>query len=171
MNSFPADAIHLDPYQGFIDTKKELNLRFGFRLGTMNLLIRNPDGCEILKKQKVFPLPNTPTWVKGLINHHGVLIPVIDIRVHIASKSNTTNDQTMIAIGTGADIFAFDIDGLPVTIDLDQQELTATEHMPADISDILRPHIIQTYQLDGKAWYEIDYQKFVTGLFADTQPN
>ncbi len=169
MNNLSADTAHFDPYQGFIDTDKELNLRFGFRLGEINLLVRPSDNCEILKIQQIYPVPNKPNWVAGLINYHGLLIPVIDLYAHIsATQTITSLKKILLSIGDGADAFAIFVDGLPVTIDNNEEELRITSNSAEETPAIFNQHIINIYQQGNSTWHEIDYQSLITDLFDKT---
>jgi len=81
-----------------------------FILGKMKYAIELPKIREILTyPDMITPLPNTTSWVKGLINLRGEVVPILDVRVkfntgEIIYDENTaviaviTNDNRMLGI-------------------------------------------------------------------------
>lgn len=52
---------------------------------------------EIIRLQKITPVPQTPAFVKGVINLRGRVIPVVDLRVKFAVKAEFA-DRTCIVV-------------------------------------------------------------------------
>jgi purine-binding chemotaxis protein CheW len=52
---------------------------------------------EIIRLQKITPVPQTPEFVKGVINLRGRVIPVVDLRVKFGLKAEFT-ERTCIAV-------------------------------------------------------------------------
>jgi len=52
---------------------------------------------EIIRLQKITPVPQLPEFVKGVINLRGRVIPVIDLRVKFGLKAEIT-DRTCIVV-------------------------------------------------------------------------
>ncbi len=61
-------------------------------------------GLEILKVREIMGImeitavPQTPEYVKGVINLRGKVIPVIDLRAKFGMESTETTDQTCIIV-------------------------------------------------------------------------
>ena len=53
-------------------------IRFGFRVGSIGLLVPAGMLSELVDDTEVYPLPTTPAWFHGLINLRGGLVPVFD---------------------------------------------------------------------------------------------
>ena len=53
---------------------------------------------EIIRYQKVTPVPQLPSHVKGVINLRGRIIPVLDLRVQFALAANFTNRTCIIVV-------------------------------------------------------------------------
>lgn len=53
---------------------------------------------EIIGIQKVSRLPESPDYVKGIINLRGTIIPVIDMRLRLKKKEAEYNDRTCIVV-------------------------------------------------------------------------
>ena len=55
---------------------------------------------SIIKMQGITQLPRTPSFVKGVTNLRGSVLPVIDLRIRFALDSFTDTKQTRIIIVT-----------------------------------------------------------------------
>ncbi len=53
---------------------------------------------QIIAIPTITPIPNTPNFVKGVINLRGKIIPVIDLRLKFNLEEMTNNDRTSIVI-------------------------------------------------------------------------
>lgn len=53
---------------------------------------------EIVGMQTITPLPETPEYVKGIINLRGKIIPVIDVRLKFKKEPIDYNDRTCIIV-------------------------------------------------------------------------
>lgn len=53
---------------------------------------------EIIRLQKVTPVPQTPNYVKGVINLRGRVIPVIDLRVKFGLQAEFTERTCIIVV-------------------------------------------------------------------------
>ena len=53
---------------------------------------------EIIGMMRITPVPQTPEFVKGVINLRGKVIPVIDLRLRFGMESIAYNDRTCIIV-------------------------------------------------------------------------
>lgn len=53
---------------------------------------------EIIGMMKITPVPQTPEYVKGVINLRGKVIPVIDLRLRFGMEAMEYNDRTCIIV-------------------------------------------------------------------------
>ncbi|MEN6437949.1 MAG: chemotaxis protein CheW [Syntrophobacter sp.] len=53
---------------------------------------------EIIGMMRVTPVPQTPDYVKGVINLRGKVIPVIDLRLRFGMGENGYTDRTCIVV-------------------------------------------------------------------------
>ena len=68
-----------------------------FELGFMKYAIELPKIREILTyPDNITSLPNTSNWVKGLINLRGEVVPILDIRIILTSRSKDLNPNDII---------------------------------------------------------------------------
>ncbi|MEA1972941.1 MAG: chemotaxis protein CheW [Candidatus Cloacimonadota bacterium] len=76
--------------------KREL---YGIPVSTILQIIAIPD---------ITPIPNTPKFVKGVINLRGKIIPVIDLRLKFGIEQTEYNERTSIIV---------------IKIDIDEKEI------------------------------------------------
>ena len=53
---------------------------------------------EIIGMMRITPVPQTPEFVKGVINLRGKVIPVIDLRLRFGMGENGYTDRTCIVV-------------------------------------------------------------------------
>ena len=68
-----------------------------FILGSMKYAIELPKIREILTyPDLITELPNTSTWVKGLINLRGEVVPILDVRVKFGTGEVIYDENTAV---------------------------------------------------------------------------
>ncbi len=68
-----------------------------FELGAMKYAIELPKIREILTyPDNITPLPNTSSWVKGLISLRGEVVPILDIRLKFNTGPGTYDENTSV---------------------------------------------------------------------------
>src|SRR5882672_7883397 len=53
---------------------------------------------EIRAYEKATRMPNTPAYIKGVINLRGVIVPVIDLRMKFGLDSAEYNEMTVVVV-------------------------------------------------------------------------
>lgn len=69
-----------------------------FRIGNEEYGIEIRDVIEIIGIQNITDLPDTPAFVKGVINLRGKVIPVIDVRLRFGLEERAYNDRTCFIV-------------------------------------------------------------------------
>ncbi len=57
---------------------------------------------EIIRLQKITPVPQVPEFVKGVINLRGRVIPIIDLRVRFGMKAEVTERTCIVVVQVAA---------------------------------------------------------------------
>lgn len=74
-----------------------------FRLGTEEFGIQVLKVREIMGVQEITAVPQTPAWIKGVINLRGKVIAVIDLRLKFGMPPEPYNQRTCIVVVQLAD--------------------------------------------------------------------
>lgn len=53
--------------------------RYGYNISDMNFLVPERMVSEIIQSPNIFDLPTSPSWIEGLINVRGNIVPVMNI--------------------------------------------------------------------------------------------
>lgn len=154
---------HFDPFEGLasgLEGDEELRpVRYGFRVAGQNILIDKAVICEILPNPYIYPLPNLPGWVQGMLNVRGNLIPVINLGQLLlqGEEEYVTAKKPLLVIDRGENAMAIFLDHLPVSLDFDESN---AEESPVDekASHLIREHTRVAYQIEGYTWHEIDHE-------------
>ncbi|MBK7540716.1 MAG: chemotaxis protein CheW [Candidatus Competibacter sp.] len=134
--------------------------RYGFRIGGLGLLIGQDTTSQVLEHTQVYPLPNTPVWLLGLINLRGNLTPIFDIKDFLQLENQDTSEKRRLLILDQAEkAVGILIDGLPHTA-MTQHVLTRLPPLPA----VLEPYVAKAYAQDAMIWLEFDHQGFFQTL-------
>jgi purine-binding chemotaxis protein CheW len=69
-----------------------------FRAGRENYGLALTDVMEIVNIPRITQVPNSPEYINGVINHHGNVIPVIDLacRFNIGSTNPQTQGKIIV---------------------------------------------------------------------------
>ena len=79
---------------------------------------------EIVVMQPITPIPETPEYVKGIINLRGKIIPVIDMRLRFHSPTKPYDERTCIIVVDIQDIFVgLIVDGVAEVVTIDEENI------------------------------------------------
>jgi purine-binding chemotaxis protein CheW len=93
-------------------------------------------GVEILKVQEirgytaVTPIPNAPSYIKGVINLRGTVVPVVDLRAKFSMEVTEYNKFTVIIVVTvGPKVIGLVVDAVSDVLDIPAAEM----RLPPDL--------------------------------------
>lgn len=88
-----------DAFSGFEEQEDTQEGKYlTFRIGKEEYGIEIRYVTEIIGIQKVTDLPDTPNFVKGVINLRGKVIPVIDVRIRFELPEREYDERTCIIV-------------------------------------------------------------------------
>jgi purine-binding chemotaxis protein CheW len=97
-------------------------------------------GIEILKVQEikgftaVTPIPNTPPYVKGVLNLRGTVVPVLDLRTKFGMPETPYDKFTVIVVVTvGARVLGMVVDSVSDVLDIAPGAIEAIPDLGAGI--------------------------------------
>ncbi len=136
------------------------SVRYGFHVGSMSLLIRRDTVAELIDQAIIFPIPNAPHWLRGLINLRGNLIPIYDLRELLeVTGEGKLSAQRLLVLGRGDEMIGVLIDDLPQAI----QNLGKPTRIPP-LPSVLKKHVFDAYAGNATIWLEFDHHSFFLSL-------
>jgi purine-binding chemotaxis protein CheW len=90
-------------------------------------------GVEILKVQEIkgysaiTPIPNTPSYIKGVMNLRGTIVPVLDLRARFGmSQTEYTPFTVIIVVTVGPKVMGLVVDAVSDVLDIPRENVQAT---------------------------------------------
>lgn len=91
-------------------------------------------------------VPNSPQWLKGLVNLRGNLIPVVDLGIAFNIHEKADNGHKVIILSIGYRKIGVLVDSIGTIIDIDNNEL---ERPPSTISKVETQYIAGVKRLEN----------------------
>jgi twitching motility protein PilI len=137
-----------------------LQLREGFRIGDLGLMIRYENGSELLDLPPIFVLPNAPDWFSGIANLHGTLVPVFDLARYFGVEHSPEVKPMLLVLGHGVDAAGVVIDGLPARLRFDSAERADDAPIPLALEGC----VSQTYWAGERTWMDLQVDALLNKL-------
>lgn len=103
---------------------------------------------EIIEVQDITPVPNTKSYIKGITNLRGTIVPVVDMRLRFGFKEIEYTSRTCIIVLTMDDAhIGIVVDEVEEVLEIDDSNI---QPPPSINSDPLRKSFIKAIGLDGK---------------------
>ena len=157
---------HFDPFEGIGNLEEDeiRHLRYGINIGNQSLLFDKSILCEATINTNVYPIPNIPPWLNGMINLRGNLIPVFIIDKFITDdKKEDKKNHVVFVIGEGANAVGLLIDELPVAVEIDEVNIESISP-PDNTPEIFSDAVTNAYEVDETVWLEIDIDAVIRNL-------
>lgn len=116
---------------------------------------------EIIPYQESVHVPNTPSFIEGIINYRGNVIPIINLKKRFKiGAGEATKDTRIIVITLDEKEIGFIVDEASQTLRLEESQVDPT---PDIISGIDRRYIIGVGKInEDRLLILIDLQKILT---------
>ena len=135
--------------------------RYGFEIGNLGFLINKETICEVVKGFKIFPIPNTRSWMRGWINLRGNLIPVYDLSLLLGLTEEPKHYESLLILDKQSESIGILIDKLPKTCDVSEWELiTSIPQLQVDLTDFIH----NAYQAKDRVWLDLEHKGFVESI-------
>ena len=114
---------------------------------------------EIIRVGEITRLPQTPLYVKGLINLRSTVIPVIDLKLRVGLPESERTDETRIMVA--------DVGGrtIGVIVDSVSEVLRISEHQivppPLTVAGLGRDYFVGIARLEDRLVIVLDIEKVV----------
>jgi purine-binding chemotaxis protein CheW len=97
-------------------------------------------GVEILKVQEIkgysaiTPIPNTPSYIKGVMNLRGTIVPVVDLRAKFGmSETEYTPFTVIIVVTVGAKVMGLIVDAVSDVLNIPREDVQPTPDFGAHV--------------------------------------
>ena len=97
-------------------------------------------GVEILKVQEIkgysaiTPIPNTPSYLKGVMNLRGTIVPVVDLRSKFAMHEAEYNQFTVIiVVKVGPKVMGLIVDAVSDVLNIPRVDVQATPDFGSEV--------------------------------------
>lgn len=142
--------------------REEPQVRYGFRVSSLGLLIRPGTGSEVVDARAIATLPNAPRWLAGIMNLRGNPVPVFDLCAALELARNDDSQKSMVLVLDKGDAAAgLLIDGMPRAVS-QVRPIAQPTALPARLQPFV-PHALAT---GDDVWLEFDHAGFLTSLAA-----
>ncbi|HQS57014.1 MAG TPA: chemotaxis protein CheW [Gallionellaceae bacterium] len=147
-----------EPPEGMVlsDTVEKEAGRYGFRVGSLGLLMQLGVGSEVMELPAIWTLPGAPPWLLGLINLRGNLVPVFELRILLGMEPRVADQKPLVLVfDQGEKAVGILIEDFPVPL----SALHALPNLP-QLPTALSGHVRTGYVKDSSIWLEFDHSSF-----------
>lgn len=113
----------------------------------------------IEKAQKIMPVPNSPSYIKGIINLRGEVIPVYDIRNKFGLSRNDSDTSKLIITKTNGMLVAIEVDEVREIHDINQEDIS---NAPEIVMSKETSYISKIAKFEDRMIIILDADKLVT---------
>lgn len=104
-----------------------------FWLNDQLFAVEIADVVQIVGVQTITDLPESPIYVKGIINLRGSIIPVIDVRLRIGKPEREYDERTCIIVTNIHDtLIGLVVDAVNEVTDIDSENISPPPQMHSD---------------------------------------
>ena len=129
---------------------RSTSLAIGFRIGSLNMVTPVEEVAELLTYPSLSRIPGTKTWVKGIANVRGNLLPVMDLQDYLTKSPTVLTVRSRVLVVNHDGVFS----GLLV------DEVLGLRHFHDDerknklpeVDDFIKSYLNGSYQQDAEEW-------------------
>ena len=135
------------------------SVRYGFRVGSLGMLVPHKTASELIGDLSVYPVPNTPPWFPGLVNLRGNLIPVFDLKRLFALSVDGESERKLLVLDKEDNAAGLYVDGFP-------RPVRVTEPMARKptLPRILEEHVAEAYFVADVVWLELRHREMFVAV-------
>ena len=139
-------------------------VRYGFRVGSFNLLIAQGLDCELLEPPSLAPIPLSAPCLLGYMNRRGRPVPVFDLLLALDLPSTLDISKSpVLVLGQGERALGLIVQEPPVALRDLRPTMTAMQ-----LPDRMAPFAqVSSLELD-QLWIEFDHAGFFAALVGVT---
>jgi chemotaxis signal transduction protein len=162
MGKKPLDESLVIPLEGYADQEDDADRGkkrfYGFKLQDMQLLLDSEVRSEVINDAVITPLPLMPSFISGLCNVRGNLVPVYDLyeKLGLEKPSNTSGKKKILVLDENENMAGIEIQDMVVSLEFDEQDI---QREVFSDNQQLNQCISYSYQQDGSHWFGFEHKK------------
>ena len=129
---------------------KSTSLAIGFRIGDLRMVTPVDEVTELLTYPSLSKIPGTKTWVRGIANVRGNLLPVMDLQDYLTKQPTALTVKSRVLVVNHGGVFS----GLLV------DEVLGLRHFQDDerknklpeVDNFIKSYLSGAYQQDTEEW-------------------
>ncbi len=129
----------------------------GFRLNTGEYGIPITKVREIISLPEITRIPQSPSYLRGITNLRGSVIPVVDLKSLISVPDSGAGGTKIIVIASGRITFGLLVDGISGVVSIEDTAIESPENLPHGHGDQVRG----VAKLDGRLIVLLDIKKLI----------
>lgn len=145
------------------DEPRQMRQLVSFRIGEEEFGVDILMVQEIIRLPIITPIPNAPTFILGMINLRGKIIPVIDLRqrLRINGGSRTESDRRsrILIVEMFTHVTGFIVDSVSEVMKISEGEIEPTPHLVA--SSISAEYIQGVIKLPNRLIMLLDFSRIL----------
>jgi chemotaxis signal transduction protein len=116
---------------------------------------------EVLEMPSLFRLPGAPLGIKGLVNRHGRVVPVIDMSDLFGLQHDRVDNEWLLVCGRGDEAVGIIIDSLP-----ERKKFVLDDQIGlAEIANPIAAHARHAYREGSDIWIDLDTEALFASVF------
>ncbi len=133
----------------------------GFQVGELNMALDIREVQEILEKKNLVQVPGSPSYIEGVFNLRGNIIPLIDLRKKLGEKyTEEENECSFLVVQVeGGRTVALKVEKIIGTFDVSEMSEKVIHH--ALKKGLKKVFFKGTCELGNKRFFLIDIEKFL----------
>jgi len=135
--------------------------RRGFHAGGLKLLLNLDATSEVVEMPPLFRLPGAPGGIKGLVNRHGRVVPVMDLSSLYGTRTDIAAKLWLLVCGRGDEAVGLVVDSLPERKKFAQSDEVNLLEITHPIASFAKA----VYREGQEVWIDLDTEAFFASVF------
>lgn len=129
----------------------------GFMLAGQRLVAQMSDAQEILQLPKVTTVPGVKSWVLGVANIRGRLVPIFDLAGFLGmSTSSDWRSRRVLVVEHNDQLHGLLVDAV---YGMNQFPVTGINDDNSTAAEALRPYLQGAFEKDGMQWHLLSFEQ------------